>query len=59
MTKSFCQIESSVVCEQIPDWAKLERELFESLNYSIDIFLSKYTSEDGSLIWDSKILGRL
>ena len=32
--------------------------LFQTLNQSIDIFLNKYTSEDGSLIWDSKISGR-
>ena len=58
MPKSFYQIESSVICAQIPEWAKLERELFQTLNQSIDIFLNKYTSEDGSLIWDSKISGR-
>jgi hypothetical protein len=58
MTKFFHQIESSVICSQVPDWAKLERELFEALNKSIDIFLNKYTSKDGSLIWDSKIIGR-
>ena len=58
MPKSFYQIESSVLCAQIPEWAKLERELFQTLNQSIDIFLNKYTSEDGSLIWDSKISGR-
>ena len=56
MPKSFYQIESSVICAQIPEWAKLERELFQTLNQSIDIFLNKYTSEDGSLIWDSKFL---
>ncbi|MQG18437.1 MAG: hypothetical protein FI687_01490 [SAR202 cluster bacterium] len=58
MSKPFYQIESSVVCSKIPEWAKLERELFQTLNQSIDIFLNKYTYEDGSLIWDSKISGR-
>ncbi|NDJ52215.1 MAG: hypothetical protein GYB68_03910 [Chloroflexi bacterium] len=52
------RIEASVPIVLPPTWAILERELIELLNEAVDVFLAKYTRDDGSLDWDLPIPSR-
>ena len=45
------KIKANVAIRQIPSWAILERQLFDVMEKATDPFLSKYTDEDGRLIW--------
>jgi hypothetical protein len=51
-------IEASMPCVSPPAWAVWERKLFEVINRSVWPFLSKYTREDGTLIWRDRLGGR-
>ena len=49
------KIKASVPIRKIPSWAVLERKLFDVMEKAIDPFLTKYTREDGRLIWKDGI----
>lgn len=38
-------------CEQPPIWAVLQRRLFDAMREAAQVYLAKYTRDDGSLIW--------
>jgi len=44
-------IEATVPCASPPCWALWERRLIDLMNASAEPFLTKYTRDDGSLIW--------
>jgi hypothetical protein len=41
-----------------PTWAVLERQLFATLDQSVQPFLDRYTHPDGTLIWKDTLPGR-
>jgi hypothetical protein len=44
-------ILASPPCEQPPAWAVLQRQLFDAMREAAQVYLAKYTRDDGSLIW--------
>lgn len=52
-------IQASVPSMNVPAWAVLQRRLFDEMRAAAEIYLHKYTRDDGSLIWrDAWINGR-
>jgi hypothetical protein len=44
-------IQASVPAMNVPAWAVLQRRLFDELRAAAEIYLRKYTRDDGALIW--------
>lgn len=44
-------ITAQIRCDDPPEWAVLQRRLFEDIEAALDIYLAKYTRPDGTLIY--------
>ena len=50
-------IVATVPLTQVPDWATLERQLFEQMEQAIHPYLKKYTHPDGRLVYAPGLRG--
>ena len=45
-------IKATVPLTKIPEWAALERQLFDQMEQAIHPYLKKYTHSDGRLVYE-------